>query len=397
MSNPAGIQLSQLFRYWRGLPHQSAAVIQLEEDLRQHGYDEVMRRDRPWFGAWSQDGRQPDSHEAAANLIREFEGFEANAYPDPASGGEPWTIGYGFTFWTDGARVKAGDSITKAGADGMLTNWIETKVVPALAKSIPGWSGLRPDQQSCLISFAWNVGWHFYGSAGFETISKCLAERRYDDVPAALMLYVNPGSNVEAGLRRRRAAEGKLWTGTPVKPALASHVLLKVPYEYQLDNTSGTGYRECFSSSCAMVARYHGKVRNDDEYNVIRARYGDTTDAQAQVAALRSIGLEARLVTNAAPGLLEAELRAGRPVAVGWLHKGPIAAPSGGGHWSVVIGFDAHNNWIVNDPNGEADLVNGGYSNNTNGKGVHYSQANWNRRWMPDGASSGWALLVRPA
>ncbi len=34
------------------------------------------------------------------------------------------------------------------------------------------------------------------------------------------------------------------------------------------------------------------------------------------------------------------ELRAGRPVAVGWLHRGGINAPSGGGHWSVVIGVD---------------------------------------------------------
>jgi len=145
-----------------------------------------------------------------------------------------------------------------------------------------------------------------------------------------------------------------------------------------------------------MVAKFYGKVASDDAYNAVRAKYGDTTDAQAQVQALRSLGLDARLVTNAAPGLLEAELRAGRPVPVGWLHKGPISAPSGGGHWSVVIGFNP-SHWIVNDPNGEADLVNGGYVRNTNGKGQRYSKVNFNRRWMPDGASSGWALLVRPA
>jgi hypothetical protein len=40
--------------------------------------------------------------------------------------------------------------------------------------------------------------------------------------------------------------------GTSTTPGTYS---LKVPYEYQLDNKSGTGYRECFSSSCAMVAR----------------------------------------------------------------------------------------------------------------------------------------------
>ena len=327
----------------------------------------------------------------ASALIRQFEGFETESYPDPASGGKPWTIGYGFTFWLDGADVKPGDTITRDLADGMLDTLIETKVVPALARSVPGWKTLPVARQNALVSFAWNVGWGFYGAAGFETISKCLRESNYDAVPAAMMLYINPGSNVEAGLRRRRQAEGKLW-GVSVK---ATSILLKVPYEYQLDNKSGTGYRECFSSSCAMIAKFYGKVKSDDEYNAIRSKFGDTTDSQANLAALRSLGLQARFVTNAAPGLLELELRANRPVAVGWLHQGPYNAPTGGGHWSVVIGFDP-GYWILNDPNGEADLINGGYVNHTKGAGVKYSRPRFDRRWMVDGAATGWAILVKP-
>ena len=74
---------------------------------------------------------------------------------------------------------------------------------------------------------------------------------------------------------------------------------LDVPYEYQLDNHSGTGYRECFSSSCAMVARYYGKVKSDDDYNLVRALYGDSTDAQAHVRTLRALQLDAAFITNA--------------------------------------------------------------------------------------------------
>jgi hypothetical protein len=145
-----------------------------------------------------------------------------------------------------------------------------------------------------------------------------------------------------------------------------------------------------------MIAKYYGKVKSDDEYNKVRAKYGDTTDAQAQVLALRALGLtNSRFVTNCAPGLLESELRQGRPVAVGWLHKGPAQSPSGGGHWSVIVGFDP-DYWIVNDPNGEADLINGGYENHTKGAGAKYSKQRFNRRWEVDGASTGWALLVRP-
>ena len=325
--------------------------------------------------------------EPAAMLIREFEGFSDVAYICPA--GVP-TIGWGFTQWSDTAPVKLGQTISREIANAMLSDLIENKIVPALTKTIPGWKTLTANRQNALISFAYNVGWHFCGSPDFVTISKCLRESDYDAVPAALMLYINPGTPAEPGLRRRRESEAKLW-GIPAK---ATSVLLKVPYEYQLDN-GPTGYRECFSSSCAMIAKYYGKVKSDNEYNAIRSKFGDTTLAEAQLAALRSLGLQARYVSNCAPGWLEAELRQGRPVAVGWLHQGPAQSPSGGGHWSVIIGFDA-THWILHDPNGEADLVNGGYVKNTGGAGILYSKERFNRRWMPDGAATGWAILVKP-
>lgn len=178
------------------------------------------------------------------------------------------------------------------------------------------------------------------------------------------------------------------------RPAALVRNPLNVKWQSQLDNKSGTGYRECFSSSAAMLAMFWGKVPNDDAYNSIRAKYGDTTSAQAQLAALRSLGLKADFHTDGVPAALEAEIDAGRPVAVGWLHKGPVSAPSGGGHWSVVIGY-TDVAWIQNDPNGEAYLVGGGYANNTKGGGVVYSRKNWNPRWMP-GGSGGWYLTCRP-
>jgi predicted chitinase len=174
---------------------------------------------------------------------------------------------------------------------------------------------------------------------------------------------------------------------------LQQGALLAVPYEAQNDNASGTGYRECFSSSAAMVARYYGKIPSDDAYNKFRAKYGDTTDAQAQLKALSALGLTARFITTCTVALLEAELDAGRPVMVGWLHKGPVNAPTGGGHWSVVVGYTP-TGFIHNDPNGEANLVAGGYINTTKGKAVAYSRANWLKRWLVEGPNSGWALLV---
>jgi len=171
--------------------------------------------------------------------------------------------------------------------------------------------------------------------------------------------------------------------------------ILDVPYEYQLDNKSGRGYRECFSSTCAMIARFYSKVKNDDEYNVIRAKYGDTTSKDAQLAALKALGLKARFVTNGNSALLENEIRNGRPVAVGWLHQGSINHPTGGGHWTCCIGFTP-THFVHNDPNGEANMVNGGYVSNTAAKGIgiKYSKTNWLKRWECDGPNTGWAILV---
>ena len=169
---------------------------------------------------------------------------------------------------------------------------------------------------------------------------------------------------------------------------------LDVPYQSQNDNASGTGYRECFSSSCAMVAMFYGKIKNDDEYNAVRAKYGDSTDAQAQIRALRSLGLEANFITNATTDDLKAAIDAGRPVPCGWLHHGTVSAPSGGGHYSVVVGYN-DNCWVMNDPNGEASLVTGGYTDNLNGDHLNYSFQNWNPRWIVEGEGSGWMMDIR--
>ena len=92
-----------------------------------------------------------------------------------------------------------------------------------------------------------------------------------------------------------------------------------------------------------MVAAYWGKVVTDDEYNVVRSKFGDTTSIEAQLKALESLGLNARFIGNADRDIVEVEIEMGRPVMVGWLDKGPETAPTcnsvGCGHWSVISGY----------------------------------------------------------
>ncbi len=178
------------------------------------------------------------------------------------------------------------------------------------------------------------------------------------------------------------------------KPEVSSSNPLDVTYQSQNDNASGTGYRECFSSSCAMVAMFYGKIANDDAYNLVRQKYGDSTDAQAQLRALRSLGLEANFITNGTTCDIRECIDAGRPVPVGWLHKGHVSAPSGGGHYSVIIGY-TNDAWIVHDPNGPAKLVPGGYEQSFNGANQSYSFKNFNPRWIVEGEGSGWYMDIR--
>jgi GH24 family phage-related lysozyme (muramidase) len=209
MANPAPVTLEQLFRFYRGLPHQASAIQILEQDLAVNGYAAAMRRDRAWFNIWSQDGKQADLA-AALKLIKDFEGCHLEAYPDPLSGGDPWTIGYGTTRYQDGRRVSPGDKINAIEADLLLRREVD-RIAEKLRATVPYWVQMADHQKCALISFAYNLGSSFYGTTGFETISRELREKDWPAVPDALLLYRNPGSNVEAGLKRRRVAEGDIW------------------------------------------------------------------------------------------------------------------------------------------------------------------------------------------
>ncbi len=151
-----------------------------------------------------------DVPQMGIKLIKEFEGCRLNAYPDPLSGNLPITIGWGCTRKKDGSPFKMGDKITQAEADELLIDECKHMFLPALRK-IPYWSEMSDGKRGALLSFAYNLGAGFYGGDNFNTITKRLKNKEWDQVPDALFLYRNPGSNVEAGLARRRKAEGEAW------------------------------------------------------------------------------------------------------------------------------------------------------------------------------------------
>jgi hypothetical protein len=169
--------------------------------------------------------------------------------------------------------------------------------------------------------------------------------------------------------------------------------ILSVPYFKQMDNDSGQGARECASSSCAMVAAFHGRVNDDDAYNMVRRRFGDTTSVDAQIRALEFLGLEVTFSQRATWATVEQLLAKGQPVCLPYLHQGPVTAPRGFGHWCVGIGIDA-DEVAFHDPMGEPLLVSGGFVPGKTGRAVRGSRLNFGRRWSPEGAGHGWILTA---
>lgn len=179
-------------------------------DLLQKHASQIMNDDAEWVKVFRGAAGDTTYLDEAAELIAEFEGFRGQPYKCPAG---VWTIGYGTTYYPDGTLVSYGDTpISKKRAMELLENHIDNAVVPTLERTVPTWGLMSGNQKAAIISFAYNLGSHFYGGNNFKTITKALSTKdNWKQVPSALMLYVNPGSTFEAGLKRRRKAEIALW------------------------------------------------------------------------------------------------------------------------------------------------------------------------------------------
>lgn len=149
---------------------------------------------------------------AGYDLLKKFEGCDLAAYPDPKTGGEPYTCGWGAT----GAGITPGTVWTQAQADARLVHDVERfEAMANNAIQVPVTQG----QFDAFVSILFNVG---PGSAKRDgiirlksgmpsTLLRMLNARDYDGCADQFSRWVSPGSNVERGLKRRRAAERTLF------------------------------------------------------------------------------------------------------------------------------------------------------------------------------------------
>lgn len=157
--------------------------------------------------------------EAGIALIKRFEGCArlrrdglVEAYPDPGTGGDPWTIGWGATGVDDqtgdgpDARIGPGTVWTQAQCDARLASDLER-----YARGVEQALGSKPAtraQFDALVSFHYNTG-----AIARATLTRKHCDGDYEGAAAEFARWNKAGGRVLKGLVRRRAAEAELYGG----------------------------------------------------------------------------------------------------------------------------------------------------------------------------------------
>lgn len=154
---------------------------------------------------------QPTLHPGAPGiaLIKRFEGCARlrpdgrfAAYPDPATGGAPWTIGWGAT----GPEIGPATVWTRAQCDARLEEDLARH-----ARDVLRAIGAAPTTQhqfDALLSFHYNTG-----AIGRATLTRRHCAGDYPGAQREFLRWVRAGGRILPGLVRRRAAEARLYAG----------------------------------------------------------------------------------------------------------------------------------------------------------------------------------------
>jgi GH24 family phage-related lysozyme (muramidase) len=146
---------------------------------------------------------------AGLALIRGFEGcarlrpdglFEA--YPDPGTGGAPWTIGWGAT----GPGIGPDTVWTRAECDARLE--VDVARHAAEVSAVIGDAPTSAHQFDALVSFHYNTG-----AIARATLTRRHVAGDFAGAASEFARWNRAGGRVLAGLTRRRAAEAKLYRG----------------------------------------------------------------------------------------------------------------------------------------------------------------------------------------
>ena len=139
--------------------------------------------------------------EQGINMIKEFEKYSDVAYPDPGTGGTPFTIGWGHTF-----RVKPDQRCDRLQAD----YWLRHQDVPVAEQAVSRYVKvpLKQNQFDALVSFVFNLGVRDLKSS---TLLKKLNARDYAGAAKEFERWIYANHKILPGLVRRRKKEADVF------------------------------------------------------------------------------------------------------------------------------------------------------------------------------------------
>lgn len=146
---------------------------------------------------------------ACTALVQQFEGCAKKqadgsfiAYPDPGTGADPWTIGWG----TTGADVKPGVVWTQQQCDDRLTQDVDS--FAAKVSAVIAGAPTSQHQFDAMVSFAYNVG---VTNLANSTLLRLHKAGDFAGAQQQFGRWNKAAGKVLPGLTRRRAAEAALY------------------------------------------------------------------------------------------------------------------------------------------------------------------------------------------
>ena len=184
-------------------------------------------------------------------------------------------------------------------------------------------------------------------------------------------------------------------------------VKLNVPYASQLGNEQIVrdgqiwyDWRQCNTTSNTMLANYllKGELTNrakeqqlpepESVYMRLVAKYGDTTDHDAQTKALNDLGIESYFSYTLSSKDVLLSLQAEIPVIAGFAYKSS-------GHICLIVGHDPMNKvWLVHDPYGTRHGASNNYDIGIGGAFDLYTYDTMQSIFWDQGGEAGWGRIV---
>lgn len=243
----------------------------------------------------------------AIPFVQKQEGLRLTAYPDPISGREPWTIGWGSTHGVaPGMAITEGEAVTRLQGD-LLTagGHIEGHIGEVVSE-------LTDNQYAALLSLAFNCGTGpEKGDPKEWQLWRLLCARQFDQIPGQIIRFCNAGGRKVQDLVNRRSDEVKLWstdepgsTATAL-PSSTTRVIDTPPTDMPVKPLSksksmiGSCVAACLASASAVAPQVKGAV--DGATSAIAPYVGQSTILQGISSHLALVAAAAAL---AVPALL---------------------------------------------------------------------------------------------